>query len=314
MTVLRALVPLLAATLAAAPARAEEALFADGFEAGDLCPWSATGAAALAESEPNDVPAQADALGRCGAVEGTIGAVQAGEADFDYFRLTLGGPALVRITLGERDGASDFVPYADVDDLAQQYPPLGLTPTAAAATTRQLWLPAAGDWYLFVADERNWDRANAVPVETPAAGGASGTYRLEVAWQADAAQPLFFPLSAEPLEIGADGALVAFRIGAGATPSLDLVEVFAARLAEPSALDAKLYVVREAAAGRTTVAACDDQTDGGDCDTGIDNVDPKLEAVELVADPYLVLVDFYDVEDALPQPFELDLQYLSASP
>ncbi|HLF56574.1 MAG TPA: hypothetical protein VI942_06980, partial [Thermoanaerobaculia bacterium] len=64
------------------------------------------------------------------------------------------------------------------------------------------------------------------------------------------------------------------------------------------------------------VAACDDQSDGGDCDTGLDSLDPRLESIALGADPHLLIVDFYDVYDPLPLPasFELDVQFVSALP
>ena len=322
MTAKQLLRTLLGVALVAAPASGEEPLFREDFEAGDLCAWSARPAEpATAESEPfdsrsNDDAADAEAVSRCAIVEGTIGSLDGDFADFDYYKLSTPEPILLRVTLAERDGASDFEPYADLDDVDQVYPPLGLTPVATASTTRQIFLPAAGDWYLFVADERNWDRDNGVEIVPGEAGGAGGTYRLTLEVVSIEAPALLFPLSDEPLAIPADGSLVIYRLASGLTETLDFAEVFAERLVSASPLDAKLFVVREEIGGRTVIAACDDQSNGGDCDTGLDSLDPRLESIALGADPHLLIVDFYDVYDPQPLPasFELDVQFVSALP
>ena len=309
--------------LAAGPAAADEAVFHDGFELGELCSWSSAPAAAVVveTAAANDAAASAQSIARCAVVDGAIAAVAAGAADFDFYRLVVDRPTLLRLTLAARDETSDFEPYADLDDDDPATLPLGLTPLAVeGSTTRQVLLPAAGAWYVLVGDERNWDRASLDPVDSPLAGGASATYRLTLAVEPLAGQ-FAFATTGEPLEIPADGALVLYQLSAGQTDSLDLVEVYAERLGSPSPLDAKLYLIADPAGAPAILAACDDQTTGGCAAGDFVTVDPRLETVALGPTvPHLVVVDFYDVYDpgtlapqALPAPFELDLQFLTFS-
>jgi hypothetical protein len=293
---------------------ADERLHVDGFELGDTCGWTSTAPppAVAEEVEPNDVPGQAQPIGRCATVDGGIGPVDSG-ADFDYFAVAVSEPTLLRLTLADRDGTSDFEPYLDVDDVAQAYPPLGITPIATDSTTRQIWLPADGTWYLFVGDERNWDRASGQEVENPSIGGDEVTWRLSLRVEPLEPVDVFFPPSGEPHEIPADGSLLVLRIDPAETTEIQTIEVFAQRLVPASPLDAKLHLVRRSAAGRTTVASSDDLSD--------EIVDPALPSEMLAGEALLAIVDFFDVYDeeavpqSLPAPFELTLQYPeSASP
>jgi len=317
-----------AASIAAARAvDADIALFGDDFESGDYCAWSENPEPPLVDEGEgavqglNDSLAQATVVSRCVRIDGTIGAVVADAADFDFFRLQVDRPTLLRLTLAARGGSSTFTPYADVDD-DDAFPPLGISPyTAAASTSRQIWLPAAGAWYVFVSDAANWDRVAYLPIDSPSAGGAGDTYRLTLDVETIAGSPVLAGTT-EDLEISLDGAIVALRFAAGLTETLDLAEVTAERLSPASNLDAKLFLVRDPTTAPVVVAACDDQFDGGDCATGdFVTVDPRLETVALDVAPYALLVDFFDVYDPatgdpmpLPASFDLEVQYLSFLP
>lgn len=318
----------LALTVAATSLRAEEAIFLDDFDSGDYCGWSANPAPpAIAEGEGtgqglNDLLEDAIAISRCATVDGVTGSPAAGAGDYDFYSLTVDRPTLLRVTLAALGGESDFLPYVDVDD-DDVWPPLGMAPyTAGASTTRQIWIPDAGTWYLFVSHADNWDRVVYDVVDPAPAGGADSGYRLTV--DVDGFESGFAVAGAlTGLELGADGTLPAFRFAAGATEELQVAEVTAQRAPVLSPLDAKLYVVADPLTAPTTIATCDDQTSGGDCLNGsLDTVDPALSAVDLSAPvPHLLLVDFFDLYDpgsgdpeSLPANFDLELQFFSLAP
>jgi hypothetical protein len=319
---------ILALTVATTPLRADEALFLDDFDSGDFCGWSTNPTPpAISEGEGtgqglNDFLGDAIAISRCATVDGVTGSPVAGVGDYDFYSLAVDRPTLLRVTLAALGAESDFVPYVDVDD-DEFFPPLGMSPpTAGASTTRQIWLPAAGNWYLFVSHADNWDRVFYDVVDPAPAGGADSTYRLTVDVDSFAGS---FAVAGQfaDLELGADGTLPAFRFFAGATDELQLAEVTAERLSPASPLDAKLYLVADPVTAPVTIAACDDQTTGGDCLTGsFEWVDPALTAVAMSdTAPHLLLVDFFDVYDPstgdpvpLPASFDLELQFFSLSP
>jgi hypothetical protein len=325
---MRRVVPLVSLLLAlAVSGQAQEALFLDDFEAGDYCGWSANPQPpTIAEGEGtgqglNDFLEDAIAISRCATVDGVTGSPVAGAGDYDFYALTLDRPTLLRVTLAALGAESDFVPYADIDDDAA-WPPLGMSPLATGlSTTRQIWIPQAGDWYLFVSHADNWDRVVYGVVDPAPAGGADSTYRLTV--DVDSVLGSFAVAgSFTDLEIGADGTLPAFRFFAGATDELQLAEVTAELLSPASPLDAKLYLVADPVTAPATIAVCDDQTADGDCVGGaFVTVDPALAQVPMAAVPHVLLVDFFDVYDPdtgdslpLPAPFDLDLQFFSFPP
>lgn len=326
---MRRVVPLVSLLFVlAAAARGQEALFLDDFETGDYCGWSQNPAPpAIGEGEGtgqglNDFLEDAIAISRCATVDGVTGSPSSGAGDYDFYSLTVDRPTLLRVTLAALGAESDFLPYLDVDD-DDVYPPLGMAPyTAGASTTRQIWIPAAGTWYLFVSHADNWDRVFYDVVDPAPAGGAVSTYRLTV--DVDSFESAFAIDDVfSGLEIGADGTLPAFRFYAGATDELQLAEVTAERLASASPLDAKLYLVADPVTAPVTIAACDDQTTGGDCLNGsLLTVDPALAAVAMNETvPHLLLVDFFDAYDpdtgdpaSLPATFDLELQFFSFAP
>ena len=319
----------LVALVSAATGRADEALFLDDFESGDYCGWSQNPQPPTVDEGEgsgqglNDFLEDATLISRCATVDGVTGAPESGVGDYDFYALTLDRPTLLRVTLAALGAESDFAPYADVDD-DEFYPPLGMTPfTASASTTRQFWVPAAGTWYLFVSHADNWDRVLYDVVDPALAGGADSTYRLTV--DVDSLEGGFAVAgSFTDLEFVADGRLPAFHFFAGATDELQLAEVTAQRLTPASPLDAKLYLVSDPVVSPTTVAACDDQTTdpGGDCVSGgFVTTDPALTAVPLAAVPHVLLVDFFDLYDPfsgdpaeLPATFDLELQFFAFPP
>src|SRR5512134_3257719 len=86
--------------LTASAGAVDEAIFIDGFEAGDYCGWSQNPPPpTIVEGEGsgqglNDELPTATLVSRCATVEGATGAPVAGQADFDFYRLDVGAPAL----------------------------------------------------------------------------------------------------------------------------------------------------------------------------------------------------------------------------
>jgi len=296
-----ALVALLVSTPVVA---GETPIFGDGFEGGDPCLWSAIEVAPLVEGEPidsrlNDDLANATPIGRCSTVDGTIGSPIDGGADFDLYRFEAAVPFLLRLTLEDRDETSDFEPYADVDD-DDTLPLRGVLPDLGPDSSgRQIWIPAAGSWYLFVGDARNWDRFLVEPVDPATAGGADGTYRLRLEVDELEAPSIFPELDHEALEIPSDGSLVAYGITTGCQLT---AETFAERLGSPSPLDTRLLLVRTDGDSPETIADNDDLSEL--------TLDSRLENVGGVLGTYALIVDFvdsYDTAPALPAAFELSL-------
>jgi len=297
----------LAAILRTPPLAAGEAtIHSDGFESGDPCEWSSVQRSTLLESEPidtrlDDELASAVPIDRCSTVEGTVGSPIAGQADFDLYRFETAVPFLLRFTLEDRDAMSDFEPYADVDDDAT-LPLRGVLPVVAPETdssSRQVWIPAAGSWYLFVSDARNWDHILAEPVDPATAGGADATYLLRLEVDDLQAEPVFPDFDHEPLEIAADGAVVAFSFTTDCQLS---AETFAERLGSPSPLDTRLLLVRTDGEAPVTIADNDDLS--------VDDLDSRLDNVGGVSGTYALVVDFvdsYESAPVLPAPFQLSL-------
>lgn len=307
---LRRVAGLLAAITGAAPALAVAGppaeIFRDGFEAGDACDWSSAALPVVAEGEgptqrTNDELADAIPVSRCATVEGAIGSIldDGGEtADVDFYRIDAPGPFLLRWTLEPRTELDDFVPYADLDD-DDLLPLRGALPEVdAGASTRQIWIPEAGSWYVYVSDQRNWNRITYTIVDPPVAENAD--YRLRLAVEPLVATTSGLFLTGDERSIAADGAL---SVHAVPTSCLQLnAETFAERHVPPSALDTRLVLVRPDGDGWATVADNDDLSDSV--------LDSVLSEVDTVPGPHVLIVDFVDSyvsPPALPADFALDL-------
>lgn len=302
---------LVAVTAWSAPALvlagAPSAIFLDGFEAGDACEWSAATLPVVAEGEmptqrTNDELADAIPVSRCATVEGAIGSIQGGgggSADFDFYRIDAAGPFLLRWTLEPRTELDDFVPYADLDD--DEFLPIrgALPEVDSGASTRQIWIPFPGTWFVYVSDQRNWNRVNFTIVDPPVAENAEYRLRFEVERLAASSTG---SLDHDPRSIGADGAVSVHAILASCLQIS--AETWAERLLPTSSpLDTRLFIVRPLDGGWQTIAENDDLP-------GL-VLDSALSEVDVSAGLHYVIVDFVDsyiAPPALPADFELTVE------
>lgn len=281
-------------------------VFLDDFESGDPCEWSLATLPVVEEGEMpsqrvNDELASAIPVSRCATVEGAIGSIQGGgggNADFDFYRIDAPEPFLLRWTLEPRTELDDFVPYADLDD-DDTLPLRGALPEVDdGSSTRQIWIPSAGSWYVYVSDQRNWDRFAYEIVDPPVTENVDYRLRFEVEPLVASSSGLF--LFGDERSIPADGSLVVHSVP---TSCLLLnAETFAERHAPPSPLDTRLVLVRPDGGGWVTVADNDDLSDSV--------LDSVLSEVDTDPSLHYLLVDFVDSyvsPPALPADFSLDL-------
>jgi hypothetical protein len=318
-----------AATFGAAGAGAQE-IFWDGFDVGDLCAWSNAPSAPIPEQEAfdehtNDTDADAELIGRCAVIHGTIGdpidppGPDLPEPDTDWYEIDVDGPVLLRIRLERRGASSGFEPIAYVLNTGS-YPDFGITPPGTptsdpAVTSRQIYLPQNGfvfldpppndknipnnnKWLLNVDDERNYYD------ESCPCGDADNGYRLTLSIDPVSGPPQTVPINLQTVQTAADGTALIRRLDGAAIPMLDLAETYADRDLDP--LDTKLYLVRKSGNALATLAGSDD------FDEFVSHFDSKIEDVALTAQPHFLIVDSYAVYDVDPVDFELTIQFLSS--
>lgn len=335
-----ALLPAMASLLivVGAPAAAQE-IFYDGFDRGDLCAWSnpvtaIQEAEAFDQSGANDFEEDAEPIGRCAVVEGTIGdpyftghgQQQEWTFDSDWYEIVVDGPVLLQIDVERLGAGSPFQPFVAIYNSSDfwefGYFPIGVPSGDPAFVTRQIFLPEDGfaypldppepskdlpaqnHWYLAVEDDRNYSEPSCP------CGDEANRYRLTLR-VVPVVGPATPPLNEESVQMPADNSVLVYRIDGATVDTLDFTETILDQLNPGNTdLDTKLYLVRRAGTSLVTVAGDDDWA--GDGFGGVLHKDSKIETTALTAHPHFVIVDWFSRASPDAIDFQLTIQFVQA--
>ena len=316
---------------------ASQEIFWDGFEVGDLCAWANPPVTVYQEAEAfdehtNDIDSDAESIGRCAVVVGTIGEPEFGAIpDSDWYEILVEGhraPAGHHRTVqrhGRRARDPDFEPEGDFRN-SSPYETFGLTPLGGpsedpSSTTRQIYLPENGfdyldpagsgglkdipsqnnHWLVIVDDERNYPLDSDPPADPPV-GGSSLCYRMTLAIDPVVGQ-YAVPLNEADVQMPADGSVRSYRLEG--VSYLDLAETFADR--SGVFFDTKLYLIAKTGNVLDTIKGSDDFDEATTVDS---KLGLKGEPIPLPEPVYFVMIDPYSNGELGLVEFPVTLQFV----